>query len=92
MRPIASAPTFDTSPTESNSASLPDEDAYEIWTVADEQRARKNAAPVLGGAGGDERERALVEAGRLYGRDHARARAALRDGTHPLCRLKRPAG
>jgi hypothetical protein len=34
------------------------------------------------------RERLLAEAGRLYGRDTVRERAALLDGSHPLHRLK----
>jgi hypothetical protein len=83
-------PTPDPGSRVMRSGSAPEDEAtYEVWTVADEQGARKNAERVLGGPGGEERERALVEAGRLYGRDHARARAALADGTHPLCRLKR---
>jgi hypothetical protein len=65
---------------------------YDVWTVADAGGAEERAERALGGGIGGDRERALVEAGRLYGRDHARARAALADGTHPLCRLKRPAG
>jgi hypothetical protein len=64
-----------------------DAGAYVVWTVADEHAARANAERVIGGPRCSEREAALVEAGRLYGRDHARARAALADGTHPLCRL-----
>jgi hypothetical protein len=73
------------------SGAATEDEPYEVWTVADERSAQKSAERLLGGPGGD-RERALVEAGRLYGRDHARARAALADGTHPLCRLKTPAG
>jgi hypothetical protein len=38
-----------------------------------------------------DRESLLFEAGRLYGRDTARERAALLDGSHSLHRLKRPA-
>ncbi len=71
---------------------LADDEPYEVWTVADERGVQERAERLIGGAGAADREGALVETGRLYGRDHARARAALADGTHPLCRLKRPAG
>jgi hypothetical protein len=82
-------PTPDPSSTVTRSGSTPEDDErYDIWTMADEQSALENAERLIGGLGGDDRERALVEAGRLYGRDHARARAALEDGTHPLCRLR----
>ncbi len=85
-RPTVSAPV-------KPSGGMPEDDEpYEVWTAGDEPRAAENARRVLGGLGGNDREGALVEAGRLYGRDHARARTALADGTHPLCRLKRPTG
>ena len=62
---------------------MPEDDApYEVWAAGDNPRAAEDAARVLGRLGGDAREAALVEAGRLYGRDHARARAALVDGSH----------
>jgi hypothetical protein len=78
------------------SGSAPGDDApYDVWTVAGERGAlltQPHAERLIGGTGSTDRESALVEAGRLYGRDHARARAALADGSHPLCRLKRPEG
>jgi hypothetical protein len=99
MRPSPSTsaetrdPTPDPRSTVVRSGSRPEDDAIdEVWTVADPASAQRNAERVLGGSGGSAREAALVEAGRLYGRDHARARAALEDGTHPLCRLKTRAG
>jgi hypothetical protein len=67
-----------------------DDGPYEVRTVAHERGAQEHAERLS--PDGAERESALVEAGRLYGRDHARARAALADGTHPLCRLKQPTG
>jgi hypothetical protein len=86
----ATQPTPEPSSTAVRSSSTPEaEEPYEVWTVADEQGAQTSAGRLLGG---EDREAALVEAGRLYGRDHARARAALEDGTHPLRRLKRPEG
>jgi hypothetical protein len=84
-------PTPEPSSTVTRSGSALDDEQYEVWTPADEQRAQKDAERLMGVIG-EGREAALVEGGRLYGRDHARARAALKDGTHPLCRLKRPAG
>lgn len=70
---------------------MPEEgEPYEVWTVGDERRAHERVERWIGSP--NAREEALVEAGRLYGRDHARARAALADGTHPLCRLARRTG
>ena len=77
----ATDPTPDPGSRVTRSGSTREDDTpYEVWTVADERGAEKDAERLLGGPGGDGREAALIEAGRLYGRDHARARAARVDG------------
>lgn len=79
MRPIHSTaeepsdPTPDPSSTVIRSRGARDDDEpYEVWMVADERRAQGSAERLIGAPGGEDRERALVEAGRFYGRDHAR--------------------
>jgi len=61
------------------------------WDVVAGEDVRTAAEPFSPSENELGRERLLFEAGRLYGRDTARERAALLDGSHPLHRLKRPA-
>jgi hypothetical protein len=66
-----------------------DEDAWEV-VGADDVRTKGDPFPPSEGE--LEREGLLFEAGQLYGRDTARERAALVEGSHPVQRGKRPAG
>jgi hypothetical protein len=63
----------------------------DAWDVVGADDLGDAADPFPPSAPELDREGLLFEAGRLYGRDTARERAALLDGSHPLHRLKRPA-
>lgn len=66
-------------------------EAEDAWEVAGAERVRTTGDPFPPSEQELDRESLLFEAGRLYGRNAVRERAALLDGSHPLHRLKRPA-
>lgn len=89
-------PTPDPGSQVTSRGALPEgEEAWEVYEPIDEAAALAHARSLFGGLldrTPDARDQALTEASRLYGRDFAAERAALKDGTHPLCRLTRRAG
>jgi hypothetical protein len=85
------SPEFIAEPTSMVSDSRPLMDREDEWEVVGAGDVRTTSDPFPPSAQDLDRESLLLEAGRLYGRDTARERAALLDGSHPLQRRKRPA-
>jgi hypothetical protein len=86
---LTGEPTPEPAPVVNESGS-PFEGADE-WEVVEADDIRATADPFPPSEQELDRESLLVEAGRLYGRDTARERVALLDGSHPLRRLERRA-